>query len=271
MSVDHSRVLPDPGLPVITTRRRLKRTWSRTRNLRGSAPLFIRAIASDHISTRVAYPAHRDRCDCQPGQFWCRNDARSGTTLRDICRAHATAHKSMRGRLRPATHLGSTLVRHRVRLSAYATVSRYKSSWPVLETDHIRDPSDRHPRHRICQVVASQKFVSEEAVAILRHSRSCDIRFGMSALKRTLEPASDTPTTCPVRFPLQPSCCLTDVHRPVHQVGISMPRDATDRPLPVSRSSSREKFLNNRAVLGSATKMRKTPSAISMRILQTPW
>jgi hypothetical protein len=50
-----------------------------------------------------------------------------------------------------------------------------------------------------------------------------------------------------------PNC----VHRPVHQVGISMPRDATDRPLPVSRSSSREKFLNNRAVLGSATKMRE--------------
>jgi hypothetical protein len=50
-----------------------------------------------------------------------------------------------------------------------------------------------------------------------------------------------------------PNC----VHRPVHHVGISMPRDATDRPLPASRSSSREKFLNNRAVLGSATKMRK--------------
>jgi hypothetical protein len=51
-----------------------------------------------------------------------------------------------------------------------------------------------------------------------------------------------------------PNCA----HRPVHQDGISMPRDATDRPLPVLRSSSREKFLNNRAVLGSATKMRKT-------------
>jgi hypothetical protein len=51
-----------------------------------------------------------------------------------------------------------------------------------------------------------------------------------------------------------PNC----VHRPAHHVGISMPRDATDRPLPVSRSSSRDKFLNNRAVLGSATKMRKT-------------
>jgi hypothetical protein len=50
-----------------------------------------------------------------------------------------------------------------------------------------------------------------------------------------------------------PNC----VHRPRHQVDISMPRDATDRPLPVSRSS-REKFLNNRTVLESATKMRKT-------------
>jgi hypothetical protein len=27
----------------------------------------------------------------------------------------------------------------------------------------------RHRRHRICQVIASQKFVSEEAVAIMRH------------------------------------------------------------------------------------------------------
>ena len=50
-----------------------------------------------------------------------------------------------------------------------------------------------------------------------------------------------------------PNC----VHRPVHQVGNSMPRDATDWSLPVSRSSAREKFLNNRAVLGSAAKMRK--------------
>ena len=30
-----------------------------------------------------------------------------------------------------------------------------------------------------------------------------------------------------------PNC----VHRPVHQVGISMPRDATDRPLPVSHAA----------------------------------
>jgi hypothetical protein len=40
----------------------------------------------------------------------------------------------------------------------------------VSKIDHIRDVPDRHPRHRICQVVASQKFVSEEAVAISRHS-----------------------------------------------------------------------------------------------------
>ena len=30
-----------------------------------------------------------------------------------------------------------------------------------------------------------------------------------------------------------PNC----VHRPVHQVGISMPRDPTDRPLPVSHAA----------------------------------
>ena len=39
-----------------------------------------------------------------------------------------------------------------------------------LEIDHIRDVPDRHPRRRFCQVVASQKFVSEEPIAILRHS-----------------------------------------------------------------------------------------------------
>src|SRR4029079_43258 len=39
-----------------------------------------------------------------------------------------------------------------------------------LATDHIRDVPDGHPRRRFCQVVASQKFVSEEPIAILRHS-----------------------------------------------------------------------------------------------------
>ena len=56
-----------------------------------------------------------------------------------------------------------------------------------LEIDHIRDVPDGHPRRRFCQVVASQKFVSEEPIAILRHS-ACDIRFGMSAMKRTWSP-----------------------------------------------------------------------------------
>jgi hypothetical protein len=79
----------------------------------------------------------------------------------------------------------------------------------------------------------------------------------MCALKRTLEPASrysdNVSGPLPTSNVVLPNC----VHRPVHQVGISMPRDATDRPLRVSRSSSREKFLNC-AVLGSATKMRQT-------------
>ena len=42
--------------------------------------------------------------------------------------------------------------------------------YPRVSKDHIRDVPDRHPRHWICQIVASQKFVSEEAAAILRHS-----------------------------------------------------------------------------------------------------
>jgi hypothetical protein len=77
----------------------------------------------------------------------------------------------------------------------------------VSKKDHVRDVPDRHPGHRICQVVASQKFVSEEAVAILRHCpHATSVR--KECTEANLEPVSDTATTCPVRFPLQPSCCL---------------------------------------------------------------
>src|SRR4051812_5091966 len=51
-----------------------------------------------------------------------------------------------------------------------------------------------------------------------------------------LEPVSDT-TTCPVPLPTSTAELPNCVHRPVHQVGISMPRDATDRPLPVSHAA----------------------------------
>ena len=111
----------------------------------------------------------------------------------------------------------------------------------AARADHIRDVPDRDPRHRICQVVASQKFVSEEAVAILRHSahatyvsfrNECtEANFG-ARIRYSDNVSGPLPTSAVVL----PNC----VHRPVHQVGISMPRDATDRPHPVSRSSSRE-------------------------------
>jgi hypothetical protein len=40
-------------------------------------------------------------------------------------------------------------------------------------------------------------------------SQYCDTTLMRHPFQNELEPASDTPTTCPVRFPLQPSCCLT--------------------------------------------------------------
>src|ERR1700730_9219771 len=80
----------------------------------------------------------------------------------------------------------------------------------AARADHIRDVPDRD--HGIGSARSlrlknsSQKKPSQYCdTALMRHT----FRFGMSAPKRTLEPVSDTPTTCPVRFPLQPSCCLT--------------------------------------------------------------
>ena len=52
-----------------------------------------------------------------------------------------------------------------------------------------------------------------------------------------LEPVSDTPTTCPVRFPLQPSCCRTVCTDPYIRLASAYLRDATDRPLPVSHAA----------------------------------
>jgi hypothetical protein len=78
-----------------------------------------------------------------------------------------------------------------------------------LENDHIRDVPDRYPRRRFCQVVASAKVRLRRNpsqycdTALMRHT------FRNECTEANLEPVSDTPTTCPVRFPLQPSCCLT--------------------------------------------------------------
>src|SRR5258705_7189361 len=77
----------------------------------------------------------------------------------------------------------------------------------------------------------------------------------MSALKELLEPASDTQKTCPVRFPLQPSCCPTARTDPY--IKLASACLGTERTGPFRYRSSREKFLNNRVVRLSATKMRK--------------
>ena len=49
--------------------------------------------------------------------------------------------------------------------------------------------------------VSTGQPIGDVHVSIVKVAdKRSDIRFGMCALKRTLEPASDTPTTCPVRF-----------------------------------------------------------------------
>jgi hypothetical protein len=51
---------------------------------------------------------------------------------------------------------------------------------------------------------SSQKNPSQYCdTALMRHT------FRNECNEANLEPVSDTPTTCPVRFPLQPSCCQT--------------------------------------------------------------
>src|ERR1700739_1939165 len=83
---------------------------------------------------------------------------------------------------------------------------------------------------------SSQKKPSQYCdTALMRHTfrNECtEANFG--ACVRYSDNVSDPLPTSTV---VLPNC----VHRPVHQVGIS----TTNRPLPVSRSSSREKFLNN--------------------------
>ena len=51
---------------------------------------------------------------------------------------------------------------------------------------------------------SSQKYPSQyRDTALMRHT------FRNECNEANLEPVSDTPTTCPVRVPLQPSCCRT--------------------------------------------------------------
>jgi len=105
-----------------------------------------------------------------------------------------------------------------------------------LELKALNRPGLTGAIHRFCQVVASQKFVSEEPIAILRHSAHATT-FRNECNEANLEPVSDTPTTCPVRFPLQPSCCRTVCTDPYIRLASAYLRDATDRPLPVSHAA----------------------------------
>ena len=79
---------------------------------------------------------------------------------------------------------------------------------------------------------SSQKNPSQYCdTALMRHT------FRNECNEANLEPVSDTPTTCPVRFPLQPSCCLTVCTDPYIRLASAYLRDATDRPLPVSHAA----------------------------------
>jgi hypothetical protein len=79
---------------------------------------------------------------------------------------------------------------------------------------------------------SSQKNPSQYCdTALMRHT------FRNECNEANLEPVSDTPTTCPVRFPLQPSCCRTVCTDPYIRLASAYLRDATDRPLPVSHAA----------------------------------
>ena len=81
---------------------------------------------------------------------------------------------------------------------------------------------------------SSQKNPSQYCdTALMRHT------FRNECNEANLEPVSDTPTTCPVRFPLQPSCCRTVCTDPYIRLASAYLRDATGRPLPVSARRAR--------------------------------
>ena len=112
----------------------------------------------------------------------------------------------------------------------------------------------------MCQVVASQKFVSEEAVAILRHSahatsfrNECtEANFG-ARIRYSDNVSGPLPTSTVVL----PNC----VHRLVYEVGVEhASRKATDRPFPVSRSLWLKKSQYGCRSRGCATLLRAASS-----------
>jgi hypothetical protein len=82
---------------------------------------------------------------------------------------------------------------------------------------------------------SSQKKTSQYCdTALMRHTfrnERTEANFGAR-----IRYSDNVSALLPTSTVVLPNC----VHRPVHQVGISMPRAATHRPLPVSPPSSRE-------------------------------
>jgi hypothetical protein len=108
--------------------------------------------------------------------------------------------------------------------------SRKKTTFEMSETDTQGIGSARS----LPLKNSSQKKPSQYCdTALMRHPSEGVHRSEFGARVRYCDNVSGPLPTSAVVLP-------TCVHRPVHQVGIGMPRDATDRPLPVSRSSSRE-------------------------------
>ncbi len=92
-----------------------------------------------------------------------------------------------------------------------------------LEIDHIRDIPDRQPRRRFCQVVASQKFVSEGPIAILRqsaHATDVSDECTEAHLETRIRYSDNVSGPLPTSTVVLSNC----VPRPVHQVGISIPK-----------------------------------------------
>jgi len=107
---------------------------------------------------------------------------------------------------------------------------------------HSRRPR-RTPTRRFCQVVASQKFVSEVPIAISRPQRSMRHTFRNECNERTLEPRIRVRQRVRSAVPLQPSCCLTvctDPYIRLHQhVGTHGPAP----PIATPRATRRSKIL----------------------------
>jgi hypothetical protein len=79
---------------------------------------------------------------------------------------------------------------------------------------------------------SSQKNPSQYCdTALMRHTFRTDCTEAKLGVR--IRYSDNVSGPLPTSTVVLPNC----VHRPVHQVGISIPRDATDRPLPVSHAA----------------------------------